>query len=209
MKSNLIILMVISIFIAIGICGVTPIFGKDTKVTANVSPSTQINNDSDTTNFLFIQSALSGSLAPTTNNNAGNSTSNQKYILTLNNVSSSTMAFSDRPQRIVSPFDTQTFVNDWNIGQDSFKSDPPNAALVLNNDNKVKIIVFELFNPQYNKEKKTIEYNVMKLDIPSSKKIILSDIGTKSNTNSSGIVSDFRSATLFIDAGCSPWDPRC
>ena len=209
MKSNLIILMVISMFVATGIGGVTPIFGKDTIVTANVSPNIQINNDSDTTNFLFIQSALSGSLVPTTNNNAGNSTSNQKYILTLNNVSSSTMAFSDRPQRIVSPFDTQTFVNDWNIGQDSFKSDPPNAALVLNNDNREKIIVFELFNPQYNKEKKTIEYNVMKLDIPSSKKIILSDIGTKSNTNSSGIVSNFRSATLFIDAGCSPWDPRC
>ncbi|MGZ6692915.1 MAG: hypothetical protein ACXVHQ_36600 [Solirubrobacteraceae bacterium] len=49
--------------------------------------------------------------------------------LTLNEVTPSTLYFSDRPKRIVGHMATTEFVDLWAEGDNSFEEDPPNAVL--------------------------------------------------------------------------------
>jgi hypothetical protein len=49
--------------------------------------------------------------------------------LTLDEVTPSTVYFSDRPQRIVGHMATDDFVDLWGEGDNSFETDPPNAVL--------------------------------------------------------------------------------
>ncbi|MGZ6669095.1 MAG: hypothetical protein ACXVH3_30850, partial [Solirubrobacteraceae bacterium] len=49
--------------------------------------------------------------------------------LTLNEVTPSTLYFSDRPKRIVGHMATTDFVDLWAEGDNSFEEDPPNAVL--------------------------------------------------------------------------------
>jgi hypothetical protein len=49
--------------------------------------------------------------------------------LTLRGITSSTLYFSDRPQRIVGHTATADFVDLWDAGDNSFQADPPNAVL--------------------------------------------------------------------------------
>ena len=55
-------------------------------------------------------------------------TSDQK-TLTLQDVSPSTLYFSDRPERVVGHLTTEQFVEQWTEGPNSFFEDPPNAVL--------------------------------------------------------------------------------
>jgi hypothetical protein len=59
---------------------------------------------------------------------ARNVTSNQT-TLTLEDVSPSTLYFSDRPERVVGHMTTEQFVEQWTEGPNSFFEDPPNAVL--------------------------------------------------------------------------------
>jgi hypothetical protein len=49
--------------------------------------------------------------------------------LTLRGITSSTLFFSDRPQRVTGHMTTADFVDLWAIGDNSFESNPPNAVL--------------------------------------------------------------------------------
>jgi len=51
--------------------------------------------------------------------------------LTLNEVTPSTLYFSDRPQRVVGHMATSDFVDLWAEGGNSFEEDPPNAVLAF------------------------------------------------------------------------------
>ena len=51
--------------------------------------------------------------------------------LTLDNVTPSTLYFSDRPKRIVGHMTTSDFVDLWGEGANSFEEDPPNAVLAF------------------------------------------------------------------------------
>ncbi len=51
--------------------------------------------------------------------------------LTLEGVASSTLYFSDRPERVVGQLTTEQFVDDWNLGPDSFEADPSNAVVTF------------------------------------------------------------------------------
>ena len=51
--------------------------------------------------------------------------------LTLNEVTPSTLYFSDRPKRIVGHMATGDFVDLWAEGDNSFEEDPPNAVLAF------------------------------------------------------------------------------
>jgi hypothetical protein len=129
---------------------------KEEEQTSINNTLTNTNNDNNNlTRFLFVQDTQSGSVVPI--GGANNDTTLSNYTLTLNNVST-TIAFSDRPQRLLFQIDTESFVNNWTTGQDSFESDLPNAAIVLNEGNqkekKDDIIVAELLNPVYDKEKR-------------------------------------------------------
>jgi hypothetical protein len=51
--------------------------------------------------------------------------------LTLEDVTPSTLYFSDRPQRVAGHMATTDFVDLWAEGENSFETDPPNAVLAF------------------------------------------------------------------------------
>jgi ABC-type Fe3+-hydroxamate transport system substrate-binding protein len=148
---------------------------------ANETASTATSTGSSSNNmtgvtFLFIQGAQSGSLSEV---NATTST------LELSDVSDKTIMFSDRPNRIVASIDTADFIGNWSTGANSFAADPPNVALVVDDDEveqRQDLAVIELFNPVYDSEANTLKYDII-----------------AENATSIGLPSEFEQSTLVID----------
>ena len=131
--------------------------------------------------FLFIQHAQSGSVSEV---NATNST------LELSNVSDKTIMFSDRPDRIVSSENTTDFIDNWSTGEDSFAVDPPNAVLVLDDEEqRQEIAVIELYNPEYDSEANTLKYDITAENASA----------TTTTTTSINLPTEFGQSTLVID----------
>ena len=92
-----------------------------------ISSADAQSNTTSIPKFLFIQQASSSSI---------NTSDNE---LSLNNISDNTIAFSDRPERLVKQFDTQSFVDSWNKNvSDSFALDPPNAVIISDEIKRTK-----------------------------------------------------------------------
>ena len=151
---------------------------------------------SNTTNipkFLFIQQASSSSI---------NTSDNE---LSLNNISDNTIAFSDRPERLVKQFDTQSFVDSWNKNvSDSFALDPPNAVIISDEDQENQgIIVLELMDPKYDAVNKILKYSVKSLNIENEQNgeddILFSEIGSNNNSASSNMNIPDSLGIYFID----------
>ncbi len=83
-------------------------------------------------------------------------------VLTLKNVSSQVVYFSDRPDRIAGHMNLLDFLDDWNEGPDSFEENPPNAALSIVNDSEVNNPVVEISDPKLTGE--DLSFNIRKLD---------------------------------------------
>src|SRR4030095_11403094 len=80
--------------------------------------------------FLFVQTAKGMSFDKSTNK------------LTLDGISSSTLFFSDRPERIAGNMKTTAFVPFWGKGKDRFLKDPPNAdGSILDGDKLQQVVV--------------------------------------------------------------------
>jgi len=144
--------------------------------TAVISASGSSGNNITGATFLFIQSAQSGSVSE------GNATTS---TLELNDVSNKTIMFSDRPDRIVVSIDTGDFIGNWSTGVNSFVVDPPNAALVVDDEAELKqdLGVIELYNPVYDSEANTLRY----------------DIVSENGTSIDGLPGEFGQYTLLID----------
>ena len=67
--------------------------------------------------------------------------------LTLRDVGTTTLFFSDRPERTAGNMTTAAFVPFWSEGKDSFLSDNPNADLSIFEDGELKQVVVELGDP--------------------------------------------------------------
>lgn len=121
-----------------------PIYAQDQSVTKVI-------------NFLFIQHGESGSISKV------NSTT---YSLQLNDLADNIVLFSDRPERIVDTQSIQEFIGNWTEGEDSFKIDPPNAALTfLEDDNqKLDTLVVELYDIEYDSTQNVLKYDFTFLD---------------------------------------------
>jgi hypothetical protein len=92
--------------------------------------------------FLFVQLAEGGNwvLSPD---------DPEIYLLTLNGVSSQTVFFSDRPERIVGTVDTDRFLDALGFTP----ANPPNAAAVVRTpEGERDVLVIELFDPVYTRE---------------------------------------------------------
>ncbi|MGD1835322.1 MAG: hypothetical protein ACPKQO_06335, partial [Nitrososphaeraceae archaeon] len=84
------------------------------------------------------------------------------YTLELNDVSDKTILFSDRPDRVVTSISTSNFIGNWSVGEDSYAVDSPNAVLVVDEqEGQQYTSIVELFNPVYDKDKKTLKYNII------------------------------------------------
>jgi hypothetical protein len=113
--------------------------------------SSKTEESGDTTNapeFLLVQNAESVIL--------------EDGQLRLVGVSPSTLYFSDRPDRIVGRLMTQEYVDYWGHGENSFKSDPPNAVLSILDTPEPQDIVVVLREPRL--EGEDLVYNVEVLD---------------------------------------------
>jgi hypothetical protein len=129
--------------------------------------------------FFAIQHAQYGSISEI------NSTA---YSLELNDVSDKTILFSDRPDRIVKTENTQELLDRWyDAGTDtknSFFLVPPNAALVIDDQEKQEdVVVVELFEPAYDYDSNILVYNFKYL-----------------NNTISKLPSEFGQITLVIDS---------
>jgi hypothetical protein len=82
--------------------------------------------------------------------------------LRLKNIAPTTLYFSDRPDRIVGRVTTQEYVDHWAIGDNNFKSDPPNAVISVLLGEEAEDITVVLTEPKL--EGADLVYNVEVLD---------------------------------------------
>ena len=108
--------------------------------------------------------------------------------LTLTNVSPSVVMFTNRPARVAEAIPTAKFLTNWDQGgANSFQSSPPNAGLTSLVDGKLQTATVALTQPHLDGTTLTYEARVVEGNPPQAG-------GTSS---------------LFIDAGCAPWDGDC
>jgi hypothetical protein len=106
--------------------------------------------------------------------------------LILQDVSPVTTFFSERPERIVGHVRNDLFLKQWSEGKNSFKKDPPNAALsVFREKARPTTALVVLSNPRLDGKNLIYEVRALKGTLPAS--------GAET--------------TLFIDGGGAPCDP--
>ena len=135
--------------------------------------------------FLYVQTAHSGTLSA-----AG---SDGQRTLTLHNVSPVTVYFAERPNRETGHQSTAEFVAQWAEGEDSFKTNPPNAALDIIGDDSQSIVIIELMSVKYDAVAQTLEYEVIILD----------------DETGGAIPQSFAEAVLFIDSSYKKYHCDC
>ncbi|MGD1834280.1 MAG: hypothetical protein ACPKQO_00980 [Nitrososphaeraceae archaeon] len=167
MKNNEFILITLFTTLSIIVVG--------TSLTTFVYAQEEENVTDHVPKFFAIQHAQSGSISEI------NVTA---YSLELNNISDKTILFSDRLDRIIKSISTSNFVGNWSVGEDSFSVNPPNAVLVVDEqEGKQDVTIVELFNPIYDIDERTLKYEV-----------------TPDNATSVDLPSEFGPTSLIIDS---------
>lgn len=105
-------------------------------------------NTSATKSYLFIETADRATLSDGT--------------LTFYGVSSSVPIFTDRPYHQAGQITRAEFTEVWGEGKDSFKSDPPNAAITGFSDGKQVVLIAEIDQP--NGDQDQVSYKIKILD---------------------------------------------
>ncbi|WP_228369519.1 hypothetical protein [Methanothrix harundinacea] len=145
--------------------------------------------------FMFVQTAQSGILIPVEG-------VDNLYTLTLMGVAPQTIAFSDRPERIVIQAEMQQFLDSLAFSAEN----PPNAAIeILDADEDEDVAVVELFDPVYDAGSQTLQYNVSILEEPEL------SYATFNEQADQALPETFGPAALFIDGCngcCGHWDWR-
>lgn len=88
--------------------------------------------------------------------------------LTLHTLAPTTLFFSDRPDRVTGHITSQEFVESWDKGPDSFKSNPPNAVLSIFHPDMVSDIVVELKEPVLAGSQLAYTVEILDGEMPSS-----------------------------------------
>jgi hypothetical protein len=136
-------------------------------LSAGYAQQGQTGTNIESPQFLAIQNAQSGTISEI------NSTT---YILQLNDLADKLILFSDRPDRVVVTQSNQDFIGNWTSGQESFRLDPPNAVLVID-DQKEDTIEIELYNPKYENDEKKINYDFTFLGNKTTVSDLPNDLG--------------------------------
>jgi hypothetical protein len=139
-----------------------------------------------TREMLFVQSFESGSIA-------AKDADGSAHVLTVRHGLGQTLAFSDRPGRIVDVVPTSRFLDGLGFSPDN----PPNAALVVHAaDGGIEVAVLELTNPTYDETTSTAAYDITLLAGDDA------SLGMRFEelaTDFSALPATFGSAHLFID----------
>jgi hypothetical protein len=112
----------------LGLASVLPLYARTAKATECEDGSENL------VNLLFVQSAHGAKLS--------------NGSLRLKTVNPATLLFSDRPDRVTGHEPTEDFVDNWNKGDDSFESNPPNATLSILAGSEPQEIVLVLKSPR-------------------------------------------------------------
>ncbi len=88
--------------------------------------------------------------------------------LTLHSLAPATLFFSDRPDRVTGHVTSEEFVQTWGDGDDSFASNPPNAALSIFGDGQVHDVVVELAEPVLAGADLTYRVDVLDGELPAN-----------------------------------------
>ncbi len=141
--------------------------------------------------FMFVQTAASGTLVPVDG-------VENLYTLTLVGVAPQTIAFSDRPERIVVQAPMQQFLDGLGFSPEN----PPNAAIeILEADEEEDVAVVALFDPVYDNESQTLQYNVSILEEPNHSYAIFNE------RHDGSLPETFGAVALFIDDCPCVWKP--
>lgn len=121
-----------------------------------ILPLTSVSSEEQEVHLLFVQGAKSMQADTET--------------LRLVGVSDQTIYFSDRPVRIAGHADTETFVEHWATGDDSFAINPPNATLSVYNEGQEKnqAAVLVLSDPALEGGDLVYRYELLGGTVPSS-----------------------------------------
>src|SRR5262252_7951468 len=114
-----------------------------------------VKEDTKQADFLFVQTAKGMTFDKSTNK------------LTLDSISSTTLFFSDRPERIAGNMKTSAFVPFWSKGKDSFLSDPPNADISILEGDQLRQVVVVLQTPVLKGDTLTYTVKVLQGDMPA------------------------------------------
>lgn len=138
----------------------------------------------DTTTHIFVQEGTNGSFI---NDGSDN------YTLTMTDVVPYTVFIADRPSRDVGLVPTDAFL----IGFDFSVNNPPNAAIILSDENETSdMVAVELTDPQYDNTTNTLTYAAKQLKESSFESGWFQD--QKSNVDAS-IPEIFGRVVLVID----------
>lgn len=118
----------------------------------------QIEQELDEIEAMFVQSAPEASVTD--------------GVLTLHDVSASTLFFSDRPKRVVGHVSSTMFVDMWDEGQNSFAEDPPNAVLAFleSGDDVPEDVVTVIRNPRMDGAALSYDIEVLEGTMPAPAK---------------------------------------
>ncbi len=105
------------------------------------------NNASEAESYLFIETADRATLTDDT--------------MTLHGVSSDVPIFADRPYRSAGQISRADLLDAWSKGQDSFESDPPNAAITGSIDGKQIVLIAEIKQPKADGDWVSYEVNIL------------------------------------------------
>lgn len=132
------------------LCAISIAIAATTCLRASAAEEETATDKKEVPQYLFVQTAQKVSSDGTT--------------LTLHRVSPITLFFSDRPERITGHGKTEEYVTNWAKGEDSFKTDPPNATLCVFGEGNEHIaeVVVELTKPVY--KDGNLSYTVKVLD---------------------------------------------
>lgn|GEM_PF-1782158 len=87
--------------------------------------------------------------------------------LTLRGLDPKVIWFTDRPARHAGRADTDVFIANWPVGDDSFEVDPPNGALVGRNDDEEEVeLVLEFMDPVWNGPELTLRVAPIEAPLP-------------------------------------------
>jgi hypothetical protein len=90
-------------------------------------------------------------------------------VLTLKDAAPMTVFFSDRPERLTGHVRNDLFARLWGEGKNSFKSDPPNAALsILNPQGQPTQAIVTLSNPRLDGRNIQYDARVLTGSIPKA-----------------------------------------
>ncbi len=94
--------------------------------------------------------------------------------VTFHGASPATLYFSDRPQRVVGHLTTKQFVEEWDQGDNSFASDPPNAVIsfVEKGDQSPEDVIVVLKDPQLEGDNLTYTVDVLEGSLPPKGELV-------------------------------------